>query len=217
MMLWALIGLGIFFLLLTYIIVQGARAAIAWRTAAAKGDVDVIRLIVDDSISAWRSMKRPKPVPPEVWRGVQSLQCVEVGPDFVRVSCQAQAEYQMRDGKWAEVRNPLQEGFAIAARVAEMVFYDLPHFRPARVQVDVYTSFREGDSGFTQNVCILSVESDCGRAREVDWDEWTPEEIVDALGARYRLGERGQPLAIEVAPPAGEQAADSESKAAAGQ
>lgn len=199
---WALLGLTLFFLLITYIVVQGSRAALAWRKAAAEGDVKVIRMIVDDSINTWRSMRRPKEVAPDVWRGIQSMQLTDLGPDFVRVSCQAQSEYRMAEGRWVEVRNPLQEGMEITARAADMLFYDMPHYRPQRIQIDVFTAFRAGD-GPTQNVCIMTTAAARERAREVDWESWTAEETVDALGARYRLGEFGQPLPIEVEPPSG--------------
>lgn len=205
---WALLGLAILFLIITYVVVQGTRAAMAWRKAAAEGDVKVIREIVRDSLNAWSSMKRPKEVPVEVWRGIQSLQIVEVEADFVRVSSQAESEYRMADGHWVEVRNPLQEGMGIAARAAEMLFYELPHFRPQRLQIDVYTSFREADGAAVRR-CILSVEADRETARSVDWDEWSAEEIVDALGARYRLGEGGRPLPIEVREPKTEERAES--------
>jgi hypothetical protein len=199
---WALLGLTILFLIVTYIVVQGSRAAMAWRTAAAAGDLKVIRMIVEDSLSAWRSMKRPKVVPPDVWRGVQSMQLTDLGEDYVRVSCQAQSEHLMRDGVWAEVKNPLQQGIEITARAADMLFYEMPHYRPQRIQVDVYTAFREGE-GPTRNVCIMSTATDRERAREVDWEEWAPGDIADTLGARYRPGEFGQPLPIEVDPPSG--------------
>lgn len=199
---WALLGLTLFFLLITYIIVQGTRAAMAWRKAAAEGDVKVIRMIADDSINTWRSMRRPKQIPPDVWRGIQSMQLTDLGPDFVRVSCQAQSEYRLEEGRWVEVRNPLQEGMEITARAADMLFYDMPHYRPDRIQIDVYTAFRDGE-GPTQNVCILSTVASREQARQVDWEEWRAEDIVDALGARYRLGEFGQPLPIDVAPPSG--------------
>ena len=65
----------------------------------------------------------------------------------------------------------------------------------------MYTSFREED-GAPQRHCILSISADRETARSVDWEEWTAEQVVDALGARYRLGERGRPLPIEVEPPA---------------
>ena len=200
MMQWAVIAIFVLFLILAAIVIQGTRAALAWRQAAAAGDVNVIRDIVLDAIGAWRSMRKPKEVPPDVWRGVQSMQLIDVAPDFVRVSCQAQSEYKMFEGRWIEVKNPLQEGFAIATRCAEMLFYELPHYRPERVQVDVYTSFRRGES-LTANECILSVETTRETAREVDWDEWGPLEIVDHLGARYNLGDNGQPLPVHVEPP----------------
>jgi|FLYL01.1.fsa_nt_gi hypothetical protein len=202
MLTWAVVVLFIFFILITYIMTQGTRAAIAWRKAAEAGDLKVIRMIVEDAISAWRSQKRPRHIPPDVWRGVQSVQLTDLGPGFVRVSAQAQSEYRLVDGAWREVANPLQEGMAIAARLLEMLLYELPHYRPERVQVDVYTSFRH-DEGPTENVCILTVSASREDARQVDWDEWTAEEIVDALEARYRLGEFGQPLPIEVPPPSG--------------
>jgi hypothetical protein len=201
MLQWALLGLFIVFLLVAYIIIQGTRAALAWRRAAAAGDVKVIRDIVDDAIGVWRSARRPREVPPAVWRGVQSMQLIDAAPGFVRVSCQAQSDYRLLDGRWVEVSNPLQEGFGIAAKVSESLFYELPHYRPDRIQIDIYTSFREGEEA-TQHVCILSLETDREVVKQVDWEEWTAEEIVDHLGARYRLGERGQPLPIEVEPPA---------------
>jgi len=197
---WALIVIFFLFLVLAYIIIQGTRAALAWRQAAAEGDTKVIRDIVEDSLEGWRTQKRPKPVAAEVWRGVQSLQLVHVEADFVRVSATAESDYKLVGGQWLEMRNPLQEGFAITARAAEMLFYELPHYRPERLQIDVYSAFRE-DSGATRRECVLSTETTREGAREVDWDEWTPDEIVEALGGRYRLSDAGRPLAITVEPP----------------
>lgn len=197
---WGILGIGIFFLIIAYIVVQGTRAALAWRKAADAGDVKVIRDIVDDAIAAWRSVKRPKEVAPEVWRGVQSIQLVDVGPDFVRVSCEAESQYRLIDGRWAETTNPLQEGMAIAARIADMLLYELPHFKATNIQIDVYTSFRDA-AGQPRRSCILSIEASRDAARNIDWEEWTAAEIVEALGGRYQLGERGQPEAIEVQEP----------------
>lgn len=206
---WAILVIFVLVLLLSYIVIQGTRAALAWRQAAAAGDVKVIKDILEDSISVWFSMKRPKEVQPDVWRGVQSMQLVDVAPDFVRVSCQSQSEYKMFEGRWIEMRNPLQEGMAIGAKAAEMLLYELPHFRPGMIQIDVYTSYRQGD-GPTNLECILIIETDRETARQVDWDEWSGNEIIDRLGARYSLGEHGQPLPIEVEPPPSREEAESE-------
>ena len=196
---WALLGMVIVFLLVAYLVMQGTRAAMAWRKAVADGDVKVIAEIVEDSLNDWRSKKKPKEVAVDTWRGLQSTQLVEVAADFVRVSCQAESDYRLVKGSWVESTNPLQTGMTITAKVAEMVLYDLPHFRPQRIQVDIYTTFRTGD--VSTRACIMSTETDRQAAVDVDWDEWTGEEISDFLGARYRMGERGQPLPIEVADP----------------
>lgn len=198
---WALLGLSVLFFIVAFIMVQGTRASLAWRKAAAEGDVEVIRDIVDDALSVWRSVKRPKEVASDVWRGVQSAQIVEVGADFVRVSCESESEYKLLDGRWVETKNQLQEGMAITARIADMLLYELPHFKPQRIQIDVYTSFREAD-GSPQRSCILSTDTTREAARRVDWEEWTPLQIVDELGGRFRLGEHGRPLPIPVGSPA---------------
>lgn len=197
---WALLGLAVLFVIVAYIVIQGTRAALAWRKAAESGDAKVIRDILEDALNGWRSVKRPGTIPVEVWRGLQSAQAVDAGPGFVRVSCQAEGEYRQVDGRWQEIRNPLQEGFGVTAKAAEMLFYELGHLRPRRVQIDVYTSFREADAP-PQLVCILSTDATREAARRVDWDEWTAEEIVDGLGGRYRLGDGGRPLPVEVAAP----------------
>lgn len=194
---WAVLGIGIFFLLLAYIVIQGTRAAMAWRKAAAAGDLDVIRRIVEDAISAWRSMRRPKEAPPDVWRGVQSLEVVDVGPDWARLSCQAESEYRLLAGRWVETANPLQEGLAITAKATDMLLYELPHVSLKRVQIDVYTTFRTA-GGATRRECILSTSASREAARQVDWENWTAAQIVEALGGRYRLGDSGQPLPIDL-------------------
>ena len=193
---WALLALTILFLIVAYVIIQGTRAAIAWRKAAAGGDVEVIRRIIEDAIAAWRSVRRPKEVAPDVWRGIHSMEVVDVGSDSARVSCQAESEYRLLDGRWVEMANPLQEGMAVTARATDMLLYELPHVRLGRVQIDVYATFREAD-GASGRRCILSTTASRDAARQVDWENWTAVEIVEALGGRYRLGDSGQPLPID--------------------
>ena len=202
-----MLGLFILFLLVTYIVVQGTRAALAWRKAAAEGDVKVIRDIVEDALGAWRSMKRPKEVPAEVWRGIQSMQVVEVDAELVRVSCQAEGDYRLIDGRWVETANPLHEAMAITAKALDMLLYELPHYKPGQVEIDAYMTMREADRR-TERVCILSTTATRDDAREVDWEEWTPAQIVEALEGRYRMDDLGQPLALEVEPPKPTEAED---------
>lgn len=196
MMTYAVAFLFVMFVIVAYIIVQGTRAALAWRDAAAKGDVKVIRDIVEDCIKGWSSQKRPKHVPVEVWRGIQSMQLIDVEADFVHVSVLADSEHKLVNGSWIEMKNPLQEGIAITARAADMILYELPHYRAERFQIDVFTQYRT-DAGQNHRECVLSTYNTREQAKLVDWEEWTPDEIVQSLGGRYRLSETGRPLPIK--------------------
>ena len=100
---WGILGAAAIFVVVGYIVLQGTRASMAWRRAASGGDVEVIRQILEDEIASWRSVKRPKEVAPDVWRGVQSVALVEVaagsGPTGAllgaSVSCQVESEYRL--------------------------------------------------------------------------------------------------------------------------
>ena len=195
-MVWGIVAIGIVFAVVAYVVLQGTRASLAWRKAAAGGDVDVIRRMLEESIGSWGSMKRPKDVPPEVWRGVQSVELVEVAADKARVSCPVESENRLVDGRWAEAGGPLQQGMAVTARLVDMLLYDVPNLRLDGARVDVYTTFRDPD-GESQRVCILTTNARREVVREVDWEGSLPAEIVDALGGRYRLSERGAALPID--------------------
>ena len=201
---WGILAVAGIFVVVGYIVLQGTRVSMAWRKAASGGDVDVIRQILDDAIASWRSVKRPKEVAPDVWRGVQSVALVDVAADSApagarlgaSVSCQVESEYRLLDGRWLEVSSPLQEGFAVTARLADMLLYDVPNLRLDSVRIDVHTTFRDA-GGTAERACILTTDVRRELAREVDWEEWTPAEIVDAFGGRYRLGERGVALPVD--------------------
>jgi hypothetical protein len=192
-----LLGLAVIGLFIFYLVFQGVRVASAWRTAAEKGDPDVIAQIVEDAIGGWRSGKKPKPISPEVWRGIQSMQLVGVEAGLVRVSCISEGEQKMVNGEWVETINPLDAAFGIAARSAERLFYDMPYYRPERVQLDVYATYRDA-TNLPKRECILTLSANRDDAKAVDWDEWSPREIVDGLGGRYEFGPSGR--ALEVVP-----------------
>jgi hypothetical protein len=77
-----------------------------------------------------------------------------------------------------------------------MMFYELGHFRPDEVQVDVYTTYRN-EAGVTKRECVLSTQATREQARQVDWEEWPAEDIVRSFETYYRLSETGRPLPIQ--------------------
>jgi len=193
---WALLGLSIVFLFISWVIVQGTRAQLAYRRAIAAGDMVVLRQVVQEAMEQWRTMKRPRDVPPHVWRGIQGMELVSLDTDHIRVRLLAEGEFKMIDGEWREVRGPLEEGMSLTAKTLEMLLYDIPNVRLPWAQVDIYMAYRH-QTGRPQLRCILSTAAHREAARRVDWDAWTPKQIVDHFGGRYRLGPEGEPLPVE--------------------
>ena len=181
----------------SWLIIQGTRAALAYRRQAAAGDVAVIRELVEGAIGSWRSSRRPKSVIPAVWQGIQSMELANVGADFVSVSVQAESEYRQVDGQWLEITSAFEEGLAITAKCVEMLLYELPHVKIGKAEVDVFTSFRDEDGRASRRRIISTVAQRNVAASEVNWDEWTPAQIVESFGGRYRLGKSGRALPID--------------------
>src|SRR3972149_2262007 len=112
---WGILAVAVLFVVVGYIVLQGTRASMAWRKAASGGDVDVIRQILEDAIASWRSIKRPKDVAPDVWRGVQSVALIDVAAGArlgASVSCQVESEDRLLAGRWLGGARPLQAGVA---------------------------------------------------------------------------------------------------------
>jgi hypothetical protein len=191
----AFLGLFIFGLIMIYKMWQGARAQIKYRQEVQSGNMAVITEVVDAELERWRSQRPPRGIPLAVWNGVRAMELVSLDAEGVHVNCSAEGQYRMLDGRWQEVSSPLQEGMAVAAKAIEMLLYDIPHFRPQRVRADIYTTFRDPGGDVTRG-CILTCTTDRERARAIDWDNMSPREIVDTLGAYYETAHDGRALPI---------------------
>jgi hypothetical protein len=187
--------LFVLFFVVGWVIVQGTRAQMAWRRLVDLGDVDAIKTLVGDEVQRWKAMRMPKGTRPSVWHGVQSAELVSVQPDGVRLSASADGQYAVVEGQRREVSPPLAEGMRVTAKLADMVFYDIPNVKLANVQIDVYSTYRD-DSGSSQR-CILSTECRREVADVLAWDEMDAEEVVQAFGGRFLLDDRGNPLNVD--------------------
>lgn len=193
-----MVGIGIvllLFLIVAWVIVQGTRAQLAWRALVDAGDVSAIQTLVSEEITRWKTAKMPKGVSPALWHGVQSAELVEVKPEGVRLSATAEGQYALVDGARREVTSALDEAFAITARLADMVMYDVPNVKLPYAQVDIYSTFR--DKGGATQRCIMSTLCERPTADAIDWDEMSGEEIVRAFRGRYSLDDHGRPNPID--------------------
>jgi hypothetical protein len=195
---WAVLGLVLFGLFLTYIIFQETRAHHYWRGLVAKGDVDAIRMLLEQEVQRWHVMRVPKGVPASLWHGIQTVEVMAVGADAVHVICTAEGEYRFAGGRPQEVTSTLDAAMRLAAKVSEMVLYDVPNLHMGAVRVDVYSTFHDA-GGAPEQRCVLSTVADRATADDIDWDALRPQEIVNRFDSTYRVSERG--LAESIEPP----------------
>jgi hypothetical protein len=193
---WGLLVVFIVALFITYVVLQETRAQRHWRRLVAAGDVDAIRRILEAEVERWKTERMPKGVEGPLWHGVQTVELVEVGADFARVGCSAEGQYALVDGQRREVSGALQEGMKLTVKLADMLLYDIPNLRLARVHIDVYTTFRGAMEGATQR-CILSTQVRRSEVEDLDWEGTPPEEIVARLGGRFQADVHGAPQPIE--------------------
>jgi hypothetical protein len=196
---WAVLGLVLFGLILTYIIFQETRAHHYWRGLVAQGDIDAIRMLLEQEVQRWHVMRVPKGMPATLWHGVQTVELLAVGAEAVHVTCIAEGEYQFAAGRPREVTSTLDAAMRLAAKVAEMVLYDVPNLHLSAVRVDVYSTFHDAHGAPDQR-CVLSTIADRQTADDVDWDALLPNEIINRFESSYRVNERGIAEAIEPPP-----------------
>jgi hypothetical protein len=188
--------IALIFAFFAFIIFKETRTHRFWQSKVEEGDLEMISQLVQVEVERWRTERPPKGMPASVWQGVQGVELVEVGHDFIRASSTAEPQFALVGGERRQVSSALDEAKRITARLAERFFYDIPHVRPERVQIDIYTTFHEVGSEASQR-CILSTLAPRNAAAEVDWDNDPPEVIAEQLGARYQLDGHGAALPIE--------------------
>ncbi len=187
---YGIVAILIVLLLTAYVIVQETRAQMHWRGLVQDGDVEAVRQLVDEEAENWRTARVPKGTPALLWHGVQTVNVTDVSGTAARVSCNAEGEYALTDGKRTETSSPLNEGMKITLKLAEMLLYDVPNVKFDQVQIDVYTSFRD-ESGRSEAQCILSTKIDRSRISLVDWDVISGPDFITLNEGRFSLGGGG--------------------------
>jgi len=200
-MAWGL-GVGILIVVAVFvfvgaIILREAATHRFWRRKVEEGDLEMITQLVQSDVQRWRSERPPKGVPAAVWQGVQGVELIEIGQDYIHASTTAEPQFAFVGGARKQVTSALAEAKRIVALLAERFFYDIAHVRAERVQIDCYSTFHEPGGAAVQR-CILTVVAQRREAAAIDWDSDSPEVIAEQLGAHYRQDERGDALPIEL-------------------
>lgn len=196
------IGVGILivallFAVFGFMMFKETRTHRFWRTKVEEGDIEMITQLIQVELERWRTEGPPKGMPTTVWTGVQGVQLVDVGRDQIHLSTTAEPQFAFVGGARRQVSSALDEGKRITTALAERFFYDIPHVRPERVQIDIYTTLGQAAGKVSQSR-ILSTLAHRSAAAEIDWENDPPEVIAEMLGARYRLDTKGGALPIDI-------------------
>ena len=175
-----------------------ARTHRFWRQLVAQDDREAIRGILDQEIERWKTQRPPKDVSAVVWAGVQGMDLAAVSARYVRVSTSAEPEFGAVDGVREQLATSLDTAYAVALRLVEMIFYDVPNFRPAHVRVDVYTTFRSA-AGAAQARPILCIEADRADALSIDWSQ-PPQRLAAEFKTLADRAQNGEPRPITLPP-----------------
>jgi len=171
----------------------------AWRRRVESGDVDIVAALIEEAMNAWRRGRPPRGVRASLWAGVQGAQLVAVDTAAATISTAAEGEFRTEGSVRQQVTTALDEAIELAARLVDMMLYDVPNLRLARVRVDVYSTFTQGDGTPVQRP-ILSTVADRVVADGLTWEALTAEEILGRFETRYERGAAGQGVPIEAPP-----------------
>jgi hypothetical protein len=188
----AVLGLGLF---LTYVIWQETRSHLRWRDLVQDGNVWAIRQLVTAEIARWHEMRPPHGVSAALWAGVQTAELVAIGRDHIQLACVTESEYRMAEGRREQVTTALEAAMRLAAKLVEMVLYDIPEVKVDRVRVDVYSTFGSGE-GVVEQRCILSTTGGRAAANGIDWETTPARAIIESLDSRFDVDNAGKVRAI---------------------
>ena len=175
----------------------------AWRQKVESGDVAIVAALIEEALGTWRHARPPRGTATNLWAGVQGVQLVAVTEDSATVSTSAEAEFRTEEGQRVRTASALDSAVALAAKVIDMMLYDVPNLRLASVRVDVYTTFTGAD-GAPNQVPILSSTAERSIADSITWEALTPGEILGRFETHFETGAQGQSLPIVLHPVVGE-------------
>ncbi len=195
------------FLLVGWIISTEMFQQRAWRQRVAEGDVAIIAALLQEALGAWQRTRPEKGMSANLWAGVQAAQVVAVSAEGVTVSTSAEPEFRNEGNERVQLTSALDMATMVAARLADMLLYDVPNLRPGFARVDVYTTFHESGGSPVQKP-ILTTTAERATADGLAWDALTAAEILSRFDTVYQRLPSGEGEAIGLPPIVGTLIAD---------
>jgi hypothetical protein len=199
MLVFGTIVVAAIFLLVGYLVSVEMFQQRVWRRRVQQGDTSILDALIREGLAGWRRGRAPRSLPPNVWAAIQGVELVAVSEDSATVSTSAEPEFRNEGGARVQVRSSLDEAMLVAARLAEMLLYDIPSVGLYEVRVDVYSTFA-APGGAAEQRPILSLTADRPTADDLEWEALAPEEILARFETIYDRGAEGEGRPIELPP-----------------
>ncbi len=171
----------------------------SWRRRAAAGDHEITAALILEAMAAWRTARPPGDRPVSVWAGVQRAELVAATAETATVQSSAEGEFRSTVEGRERVSSALDEAFALATGLVEMMLYDIPNLSLGSVRVDVYSTFPADDGAALQQP-ILTTTARRRDASAADWEGLAPAELLARFETAYQLGANGSALPIALSP-----------------
>lgn len=185
------------FLFVGWIISTEMFQQISWRRRVQSGDGEIVVALCEEALSSWRVARPPRGVPAHLWASIQGAQLIAASTEQATVSASAQGAFRTEGGQRTQESTDIQAAQAVAARLLDMLLYDVPNLRLARVRVDVYGTF-SGADGRPEQRPILSTTADRGTADSLAWESLSADELLEQFDTMIGLTQQGVARAIEL-------------------
>ncbi len=170
-----------------------------WRRRVAAGDTAIVAALIHEALGSWQRARVPAGVAPGLWAAVQAAQLIAVTSDGATLSASAEPDFQDQDGSRVQVASALGNAIAIAAKLIDMMLYDVPNLRLGVVRVDVYSIFTGADGTPVQQP-ILTTTADRAVADGLAEGALMPAEVLARFDTHYEQTGTGQAIAIDLPP-----------------
>ena len=189
----------VFFLFVGWLIATEMFQQRTWRRRVASGDDEIVGALILEATAGWRLARPPRDTPANLWAGVQRAELVAVTAEIATVQSSAEGEFRFVEGRREQVSSALDEAFVLAAKLVEMMLYDVPNLSLGSVRVDVYSTFT-ADDGPARQQPILTTTAIRSAADTVAWEELSPVAILACFDTGFEASETGVARPIALSP-----------------
>ncbi len=188
-----------FFVLIGWVISTEMFQQRSWRRRVAAGDREIVEALILETLAAWRCARPPRDVPAFLWAGVQRAELAVAFADFAVVQSSAEGEFHTIEGRREQVTSTLDEARALAAKLVEMMLYDVPNISLSSIRVDVYSTFTV-DGGAVLQQPILTTTAHRADVAGLDWEALAPAGILARFETVCEPTEDGRAIPIALPP-----------------